>query len=126
MPSQPVKAFQDVQKKAHQIKIEGILYLDQEQSCRKIRNGSGALNISFNGVQRVGSAKLWIENDVFKIFSGNASFVYLAQTLDQIVFHEVGIALIPNLHYQAAAIFLSEEIEKIKTYMQKNILHSQA
>ena len=104
-----------------QLTIHGILYLDQEQSCRKLKGLENTpFNISFNGVQRVGNAKLWVENDVFKIFCGNASYVYLTQTLDQIIFHETGIALVPNLHYQAAAIFLSDEVDKLKNFIQAN------
>ena len=50
--------------------------------------------------------------------SGNVKYYYTGETLDQIIFKENGIALVPRLRREPVGIFLSEEVKMLKNFIR--------
>ena len=116
-----------------ELRIEGALYLDQKQSSRKLYKGKqgSEANLTlkaYNGIHRIGKAILTTQDDIVLLHSGNVSYRYAAKELDQIIFQQKGIALLPNSSRQPAAIFLSAESarfkEHIKNYSSEDQLYN--
>ena len=102
-----------------ELRIEGALYLDQKQSSRKLYANKGELPIrDYNSIHRIGRAILSTQDDTILLQSGNASYHYAAEDLDQIIFQDKGIALVPHSSKQPGAIFLSMEIARVKDHIK--------
>ena len=101
--------------------LQGILFLKPDR-------GSDSNDLLADGerllgqVRRVGEATLLVEGGRFLIRSGDASFSYSANDLDEVRFEQGGFSLIPVDRNRPVPVFLTERPDELKEYLRKHSL----
>ena len=110
--------------------VGGILYLNNSRYLPAAAGESPAGETdfaprAFANLRRVGQGTLVMEGGGFHIHCGNANYSYTVSDLEQIVFQDRGVALIPTRHDHAVPVFITAEPERIKNYIKKHahIIH---
>ena len=105
--------------------VQGVLYLNHNRSLPLLHGTQGAqvggeTLEAYADVKRVGPGSLVLEGSGFYIRCGNASYSYSTTDLEQILFQERGIALIPDSPNRPAPLFITENPEVIKDYIKRH------
>lgn len=105
-----------------QIVVFGALYLDHARnlSIFNTRNPEELPARVFSDFKRVGKGSLVCEGSGFFFKSGHASYQYPVGDLEQIVFLETGVALLPASVKSPIAIFLTDESDRVKAFIREN------
>ncbi|MCE9597498.1 MAG: hypothetical protein K8S54_05980 [Spirochaetia bacterium] len=105
-----------------QIVVFGALYLDHARnlSIFNTRNPEELPARVFSDFKRVGKGSLVCEGTGFFFKSGHASYQYPVGDLEQIVFLETGVALLPASVKSPIAIFLTDESDRVKAFIREN------
>lgn len=104
-----------------QLIATGILYLDHGRQLPR-RGGDfseGPVGV-LSEVKRIGSGTMILEGTSFLIHCDNTSFTYSAGDLDQIIFQKKGIVLVPLLAGRPVPVFITEEAERIRSFIKKH------
>ncbi len=103
------------------IRLQGFFYLDVGHFSRTPQSQREGVSLSsYTGISRVGPGELQVHGSLFLIDSANVRYTYPAEELDQLLFEENGLALIPKNTRQPAAIFLSDGIMKVQSYVKSH------
>lgn len=102
--------------------IFGTLYMDHSG---KIAFGKTDLQNdtiteeSFRNFKRVGKGKLQESGGKFIFLSGNVSYTYLADELEQVVLHNQGIVFLLKDGKVPRPVFFTEEIDQFKEFLKQ-------
>ena len=103
-----------------QLIAEGVLFLDHG---RQIHLNAGRFDrldsSSFLNLKRAGSADMKVLPDGFTIHCGRASYRLSSESLEQILFLNGGIALVPSARSEAVVVFLTEATDRIREFVKK-------
>ncbi|MCB1324738.1 MAG: hypothetical protein H7A21_19085 [Spirochaetales bacterium] len=104
-----------------QLIVTGVLYQDHGRRIPHQVGRFGELPVRFfSEMRRVGSGTMILERSNFRIHCGNASYSYSAGDLDQIVFQESGVALVPVLPDRPVPVFITREARSVKSFIKKH------
>ena len=110
LPTQPEKII-----------ATGILYLDHGRRL-PARGGDfseGPVGV-LSEVKRIGTGTMILEGTSFLIHCDNTSFTYSAGDLDQIIFQKKGIVLVPLLAGRPVPVFITEDADRIRSFVKKH------
>ncbi|BDA77794.1 hypothetical protein LPTSP3_g07240 [Leptospira kobayashii] len=112
LPPEPAKIVQ--------FEMDGILYFDHSG---KIPFGSKDLGDSdtseedLRNFKRVGSAILKEEDGKFVFYSGNASYTYQSQDLEQVVFYDQGFVFLLKDGKAAKPVYFTNHLDQFKDFL---------
>ncbi|TGL55735.1 hypothetical protein EHQ59_02810 [Leptospira kemamanensis] len=101
--------------------IDGTLYLDHSGKL-PFGEGSGDLDLMEDGLRnfkRVGSGNLREENGRFLFHSGNVTYTYTPDELDQVVLHNQGIVFLLKDQKSPKPVFFTKEIDTFKEFLKQ-------
>jgi len=100
---------------------EGILFLDYG---RKVHLNAGRFERIdpelFMKLKRSGRSDIVIRGTEFTIHTGNATHRYPSTELEQILFLDGGIALVPLDEKEPVSVFLTESVHEIRDHIKRN------
>ncbi|TGL10350.1 hypothetical protein EHQ96_12600 [Leptospira levettii] len=104
--------------------IEGTLYLDHSG---KLSFGEDSIDLDvmedgLRNFKRVGNGNLREENGKFLFHSGNVTYTYTPEELDQVVLHNQGIVFILKEPKSPRPVFFTKEIDTFKEFLKQAAL----
>jgi len=113
-PQQKAESNQD------NFSAEGILFIDYG---RQVHINAGNFDTItpeiFMKLQRMGRSDIVINRDEFSVHTGNASYRFAPENLEQIFFMDSGIALVPLDYSEPVFIFLTESVDDMRSFIRK-------
>jgi len=100
--------------------VDGVLYLSRGRHLPVLFLSEENSPRGFDDLKRVGRGTLIAEGGGFYIRCGNAGYSYSVAELEQIVFRDRGLALIPVLSNRPVPVFITENSDDLKDYIKKN------
>ncbi|XDD45722.1 hypothetical protein AB3N60_13530 [Leptospira sp. WS39.C2] len=101
--------------------IDGTLYLDHSGKL-SFGEGSGDLDAMEDGLRnfkRIGSGNLSEDNGRFLFHSGNVTYTYTPDELDQVVLHNQGIVFLLKDQKSPRPVFFTKEIDTFKEFLKQ-------
>ncbi len=102
--------------------ISGILYMDHSGKIEFGKTESvldGDSDENYRNFKRVGEGSLVESSGKFVFHSGNVSYTYLADELDQVVLHNQGIVFLLKSGKLPRPVFFTEEIDSFKEFLSQ-------
>jgi hypothetical protein len=108
-----------LQMREHLI-AHGVLFLD---SGRRVYLHAGSIGVDsakiLSGLKRVGRCSLVYRDSRFGILSGNVTYSYAADELEQVVFLNRAVAFVPADRSSPVSIILTESTDAIREFIKK-------
>ncbi len=112
---------EEIPGQPEQLITTGVLYLDHG---RRLAHHPGKFSDGPVGVlseiKRIGTGTLILEGTSFLIHCDNTSFTYAAGDLDQIIFQKKGVVLVPLLAGRPVPVFITEQADRIRSFIKKH------
>lgn len=103
------------------VRIDGILFMDRS---RQIHVHADRLKNSplhfFQELKREGKGSLSIQGRNFRIDTAHSSHNYSASDLEQILFLQKGVALVPLNRSLSVPVFITDRPDEIKNFIKRH------
>lgn len=103
------------------VHVDGVLFIDRSRQIHvhadRLKNSP--LNF-FQELKREGKGTLTVQGKNFRIDTANASHNYSASDLEQILFLQKGLALIPMNKSSSVPVFITDRPDEIKDFIKRH------